>query len=280
MSCLFGARLAAVSDVTLLGTWAEGIAAVQERGIVLERGSASETVRVSADRLQSQIATADLVLVLVKTWETKSIASRLPLLLNSGGIALTLQNGLGNIELLGARACLGVTTQGATLLGPGHVRSGGEGPTHIAAPRWVVEVFQRAGFEAYRSEAGEIDSLLWGKLAANCGINPLTALLRVPNGELLDRPNARALLDAAASECAAVAGAKGIVLPFADPALFARDVARRTALNKSSMLQDVLRGAPTEVDAINGALVQEGKQLGVPTPVNETLWRLVRAMTD
>jgi 2-dehydropantoate 2-reductase len=80
----------------------------------------------------------------------------------------------------------------------------------------------------------------------------------------------------AALECAAVAAARGIRLPFADPVEHAREVARLTAANRSSMLQDVLRGAPTECDAIYGAVVREGERLGVPVPVNAELWRRLR----
>ncbi len=111
----------------------------------------------------------------------------------------------------------------------------------------------------------------------NAGINALSAILNVPNGELLARTEARTLMEQAANEVAAVAHAKGIALPFADAAAEARRVAAATAANLSSMLQDVLRGAPTEIDAINGAVVREGARLGVPTPANETLLRLVAA---
>ena len=112
----------------------------------------------------------------------------------------------------------------------------------------------------------------------NAGINALTAILRDrPNGRLLERPEALTLLEAAANEVASVARAKGIELPFPDAAAEARRVARATASNLSSMLQDVLRGAPTEIDAINGAVVREGARLGVPTPANETLLRLLAA---
>jgi 2-dehydropantoate 2-reductase len=144
----------------------------------------------------------------------------------------------------------------------------------------VAEVFQRAGLSAETVPDEAAEGLLWGKLAVNCGINALTALLRVPNGELLRRPEARALMEAAADECARVARARGIALPYADAGVQARRVADSTASNRSSMFQDILRGAPTEVDAINGAVAQAGAALGVPTPINETLWRLVRALAD
>lgn len=278
MACLFGARLASVAEVTLVGTWAEGLAAIQERGIVVEGPERASAVRVQTAAQGAVVEPADLVIVLVKAWQTERVAAHLPSLLTSKGIALTLQNGLGNLEKLGPRARLGVTTMGATLLGPGRVRPGGVGPTQVAAPEWVADLLRSAGFETHLAE--NVEGLLWGKLIANCGINALTALLRVPNGELLARPDATVVIDRAAAECAAVAWAKGIVLPFDDPVAHVRAVARRTATNTSSMLQDILRGAPTEIEAINGAVAREGERLYVPTPVNETLWRLIRALVN
>jgi 2-dehydropantoate 2-reductase len=124
------------------------------------------------------------------------------------------------------------------------------------------------------------DGLLWGKLAINAAINPLTALLGVENGALLERPAARVLLRELACETAAVAAALGIRLPQADPAAAAESVAQKTAANRSSMLQDIERGAPTEIDAICGAIVRAGEQAGVPTPVNRTIWRLVKAVEE
>jgi 2-dehydropantoate 2-reductase len=278
MACLFGARLAPVARVTLTGSWMEGLAAIRQSGIVVEEYPERRVVRAQAVAWGSAAEPADLALILVKAWQTEEVARHLSRLLKPEGVALTLQNGLGNLEALGPRACLGVTYRGATLLGPGRVQPGGSGPTWIAGPDWIVTLFRYAGLEAEMGEPGKVEGQLWGKLAANCGINALTALLRVVNGELLHRPDATLLMRRAATECAAVAGAKGVSLPFADPAERVCEVARMTAVNRSSMLQDVLRGAPTECDAINGAVMRWGACLGVPTPVNEILFRLVRAL--
>ncbi len=277
MSCLFAARLAGVAQVTMIGTWAEGIEAIRQRGILFEDSQTLRPVPVEAEYLGATLASSGIAVILVKSWQTERIAGHLSQYLSSDGFAVSLQNGLGNLELLGGRAFPGTTAEGATLLGPGHVRAGGAGPTHMVAPEWAIDLFRSAGFECYRCRAQEAESLLWGKLTVSCGINALTALLRVPNGELLNRPNAADLMIRAAKECAAIAGAKGIVLPFADPAARVREVAEKTATNQSSMLQDILRGAPTECDAINGAIVSEGRRLGIPTPVNDILWQLVQA---
>ncbi|MGA2262602.1 MAG: ketopantoate reductase family protein [Acidobacteriota bacterium] len=277
MACLVGAHLASVAQVTLTGSWAEGIAAIRESGIVFEEPEGRTAVVVSAIPWGAAMEPADLAVILVKAWQTEEIARHLPRLLKPGGLALTLQNGLGNLEALGPRACLGVTYQGATLVGPGRVRQGGTGSTWVAGPEWIVQLFRSAGMAAELGAPDQVDRLLWGKLVINCGINALTALLRVPNGELLQRPDATFLMQCASLECANVAGAKGVALPFPDPAEKVREVARLTATNSSSMLQDVLRGAPTECEAINGAVVRWGDRLGVSTPVNEVLLRLIRA---
>ena len=230
MACLLGAGLASVAETTLTGSWADGIDAIRARGIVVGDPPDCISVPVCAALWGSAIPRADLALILVKSWRTPEIARRLDGLLKPDGIALTLQNGLGNREVLGARACMGVTYLGATLLGPGHVRPGGPGPTWIAGPPWVADLFRQAGIEAELRATAELDALAWGKLAVNCGINAVTALLRVPNGELLRRPDATWLIEQAALECAQVACAQGIQMPFADAAAKAREVAGLTAV--------------------------------------------------
>ncbi len=279
MACLVGARLASVAKVTLTGSWAEGINALRTSGIRVEDPSGLRTASVAAVQWGEATVPADLVLVLVKAWQTPNVADRLHHLRKPDGFVLTLQNGLGNLELLGPGAGLGVTYQGAALLGPGRVLPGGEGTTWIAGPEWTVELFRKAGMSAETADAAKAESLLWGKLVVNCAINPLTAILRIPNGEVLRLPDVRLLSTRAALECAAVAKAKGIALPFCDPAEKTLEVARQTASNRSSMLQDVVRGAPTECEAISGAVARWGAILGVPTPVNETLYYLVRSLT-
>ena len=286
MAGFFGGRLASYADVTLLGSWKEGLDAVRESGIRVQENGEVKKVHVKATDDPSECEGVNTALVLVKSWQSEMAATMLTNCLAADGVALTLQNGLGNIEVLEAaigpeRAALGVTTTGATLLGPGMIRAGGSGPTYVAPhPRLelLVDLLETSGFEVHA--ASDLVSLLWGKLVVNTGINALTALLEVRNGELLESSHARSLMNAAALETAQVAEAQGIKLPYDDPSQEVEGVARRTAENDSSMLQDIRRGAPTEVDAINGAVVREGERLGVPTPVNQSLWNLVRAKVD
>lgn len=287
MACLFAARLSAAGcQVTMLGTWREGLEALRRHGVIVDHPNGSQnTYPVQATDNPAECSGARSALVLVKSWQTGRAAQHLETCLAADGIALTLQNGMGNREklasVLGAqRVALGVTTIGANLLGPGKVRPAGDGVISLSVHsrlESLMSTLRNAGFSV--ENAPDPDALLWGKLVINAAINPLTALLSVPNGALLERPTARALMVSAAREAAAVATAQGLHLPYSDPVGAVETIASRTAANRSSMLQDVQRGAPTEIDAICGAIVSAGEQSGVPAPVNRTLWQLVKALT-
>jgi 2-dehydropantoate 2-reductase len=292
MGSLFGAHLHPFADVTLLGEWPEQLAALRENGLLVEMADGgdhghgrSRTFRtpLRATNIIADVAPADLALILVKSHKTAAAANVARQLLADDGLTLTLQNGLGNLETLAKEirphpAALGVTSAGAAMAGPGHVRVAGMGHTYLASPTGpgaritlaeVATLFQQAGFPTDLTD--NPISLVWGKLAINAGINPLTALLRVPNGYLAAEPAARAIMFQAAHEAAAVAQAQGITLPYADAAQRTLEVAQGTATNQSSMLQDVLRGARTEIEAICGAVVVYGRRYHIPTPANEVL---------
>jgi len=286
LGSLFAARLAAIGvEVTMLGTWREGLAALRQHGVTIVQPDGRQTAYpVTATGNPADCSGAKYALVLVKSWQTERAAAQLAECLSPDGVALTLQNGLGNRETLAAalgqkRVALGTTTTGATLLSSGRVRPGGEGIISVgshARLKPLCDLLEETGFKL--DILDDVDSLIWGKLVINAAINPVTAMLKIPNGELLTRPTARELSATLANEVAAVAAAQNITLSFPDPATAAENVAERTAVNNSSMLQDVNRGAPTEIDAICGAVVRHGQEFGVDTPVNHTLWRLVSAL--
>ena len=283
LATLFAARLAAAgTSVTMLGTWPEGLAALSETGARVD--GAGRAFHVHATDDPAECKGARLALVLVKAWQTERAARQLADCLAEDGVALTLQNGLGNDTVLAGtlglpRVARGVTTLGATLLAPGLVHLGGEGPVSLESHARLFpleEMIRQAGFVV--NVMDDVQSLVWGKLVVSSAINPLTALLRVKNGELLEHPSARALLGELARETAAVAKTLGVALPFPGPERAAEEVAQRTAGNQSSMLQDVLRGAPTEIDAINGAVVRLAEEENLPAPLNRTVWSLVKAI--
>jgi 2-dehydropantoate 2-reductase len=297
------------ADVWLLSRRQEQIDAINRNGLRRELEGVEDTRRPRAAADPAEIGPCDIVLVLTKSYATAWAAEQARTLLrtknqeprtdrrtthgsrfsvlSSPPLVVTLQNGLGNRELLAlalgdARVGQGVTALGATLLGLGQVRHAGQGATVFgtapdrATMATLVDLFNACGLPAELSD--DLDALVWGKLVVNAGINALTALLRVPNGALAASAEARALMASALAEAAAVAQARGTALPYQDPLAHTLAVAHATSANHSSMLQDVLRGSPTEIDAINGAVAREGLRLGVPTPVNNMLDALVRAL--
>jgi 2-dehydropantoate 2-reductase len=287
MACGFAARLAPQADVVMAGRWQAGLDALRAGGVVFEEGGGQTSHRVEVADYSADLAPVRFALVLVKAYQTDVAADVLRRWLAADGVAVTLQNGLGNVESLERalgekRAALGVTTAGAMLVKPGHVRAGGDGPTRIARhPRTppVVDLLSAAGLDAALSD--DALGLVWGKLVVSCAVNPITALLHVPNGALLE-PEAKAaweLAGEAAVEAARVAQAAGIGLPYADPRLELQRVLQRTAGNRSSMLQDVESSRPTEIDAITGAVVAEAERRRVPVPVNRVLLALVHTLS-
>jgi len=286
LASLFAARLTqARYNITMLGAWKEGLSALRSNGVRFVDSSGTEQqFQVRATDDPRECMGAKYALVLVKAWQTERAARQLAECLADDGLALTIQNGLGNYETLTHtlgpnRVALGSTTTGATLLGPGLVRVGGEGIISLGRNQALGPL--EAALKSAKFHVRVVEnpkSLIWGKLVINAAINPLTALLRVPNGELLERPSARMMLGTLAREAAQVASAVDVDLPFDDPVRAAEEVARKTAANHSSMLQDVLRGARTEIDAICGAIVNIAEKHKISVPANWVCWQLVRSI--
>ena len=287
LATLFAARLTEAGyHITLLGTWKEGIDSLRRNGArLLDANGDEHQFEVDATGDPRECAGAKYAIVLVKAWQTERAARQLAECLAENGLAVTLQNGLGNREtLVGSlredRVALGTITVGATLLSPGLVKVGGDGIISIErnpALGPVEAALRSAKFQV--NIVQDAQSAVWGKLVVNAAINPLTALLRIPNGELLNRPSAHEMMGKLAHEVAEVAFAENIRLPFDDPLAMAEEVARKTATNKSSMLQDLLRSAPTEIDAICGAVVVTAQKHKIDTPANWACWKLIKALS-
>lgn len=286
LSTLFAARLSeAGHHVSMLGTWKDGLQALNQNGArVTDANGNGRAFQVHATDNPGDLSNVKHAIVLVKSWQTKRVAEKLKGILAPDGMVLTLQNGLGNRETLArdlgaGRVALGITTTGATLLGPGLVKVGGEGVISLEQNQALGPLEAALRSSNFNLQiVNDARSLMWGKLIINAAINPLTALLRVPNGELLSHPWARRAMSALAREAAEVAQAEQVNLPFSNPIEAVEDVARKTAKNLSSMFQDVRRGAPTEIDAICGAVTRRGEAHGIDTPYNRSCWQLVKAM--
>ena len=290
MGCLFAGALARKGqEVWILDKDPERAARINSQGISCEGVSGSWKAAVKATTDPKQISDPDLVIICVKTYDTKSAAISAKALLGPGGSVLTLQNGIGNIELIsevvGAEKVIGgVTNLGATLLDVAKVRHAGKGETVIGRLdgsitvdlREIREAFNKAGFDTRISR--DIKSFLWSKLVINAGINALTAITRLNNGKLLDYETSRKILKMAVNEAVKVAKRKRIKLSYEDPLTKVEAVCEATAGNVSSMLQDVLKNKRTEIDAINGVIVRYAEELGISVPVNSLLVDLVKTI--
>ncbi len=289
MGCLFGGLLTeSGADVWLVDVWREHVDALNEKGLSIEWRGETRTIPVKATTDPGGIGAADLAIIFVKSTHTAAAAETAERVLGGGGFALTMQNGMGNADILAqavgaGRVIAGTTAHGATLLGPGHVRHAGRSTTIIgmwdsedpAPAEKTAAFFTRAGIETQVS--GSIRAVVWNKLLVNIGINAITALTGIKNGELLDLPQTRELAAAAVEEAAAVARALGVEVA-ADAVDRMLGIARATAANRSSMGQDVDSRRLTEIGTINGFVVREAERLGKDVPINRTLTTLVETL--
>jgi 2-dehydropantoate 2-reductase len=286
---LFGGRLAAAGhEVWLVHRRPEVVEALRREGLCLDGPDAAERIPVHATADTREVGPVDLVLILTKSTDTAAAAESARYMLDAQTLVLTLQNGLGNLEKIAAvvgeeQTLLGMTYVGAALLGPGRARLTAMGKTFVGEPggprtERVERIAQTLSMAGLPTEATDrLWEMVWGKLVINAALNATCALTGASGESALRSPAAYELLGLAAEETAAVAGALGITLPYADPAARVRQHCRDVGSSRPSMLQDMERGRPTEIDAINGAVVREGLRVGVPTPFNQALLLLVKA---
>jgi 2-dehydropantoate 2-reductase len=283
--------------VTLLGR-VEHLQAVQRLGLRIEGLFGDHQVHgiacvSDAAALRGRFST---VFLTVKSWDTDAMMRAVAPHLGPGGHVIAMQNGLGNLErvaevvgdarVLGARVIFG-----AEIVAPGHVRVTVEAaPVLVGSPdpsdaertgvatRWAGHL-AAAGVPSQPTSS--LIAELWAKVFYNAALNPLGALLGVPYGHLPVDADARAIMDDVIREAFAVARGSGVDVAWPDAdayrTLFYDRLVPSTARHRSSMLQDLERGRPTEIDAINGWVTARGETLGIPTPVNATLTRLIRA---
>jgi len=267
----------------------EHVDAINASGLSIEDAATGEVTvvhpKASAD--PAAVTGSDVLIIFVKSTATAEAAAQFKSFAKPGTIALTLQNGLGNEEILrkyfgASGTAAGVTSQGATFLGPGKIRHAGKGPTHMAMSdgdsgklTGLAKALTAAGFEIHVDK--DVAGMVWSKLLINVGINALTGL-NLKNGQLLDHEDVKSLMAGLVNEAIAVAKARGVHLSYEDPVATVYDVARKTGANTSSMLQDFQKNRQSEIDFMNGAIVREAEALGIPVPLNDAMTRLVRTM--
>lgn len=277
-------------SVSIVARRSEVIEAINTHGIGLEaKGKLKHFGGARAVKHIKDAPTPDLVLLCVKGPDSSAAMAEAAPHIPKTASVLTLQNGLGNIEAIAAHVpkhqiVAGASYTGVTLLGPELVRLGGYGPTLLGelsgkvTPRLLAlaQIFERSGLRGQISE--NIQGVIWSKVLVNAGINPIAALTRLKNGELAADPESCALMSVLVSEGASLAERLGIKLAEPDPVAHTLSVAYATGDNMASMLQDIMQGRKTEIDSINGMLVQKGCEVGLVLPLNRTVTHLVHLL--
>jgi 2-dehydropantoate 2-reductase len=292
LGCAIGGVLTeAGNDVWLINRNAAHVEAMNSRGLLLRDSGVDHTVRVQAAARAKDAGLVDLVVVLVKSFDTQQAMDAAKSLVGPDTMVLSLQNGLGHEDILAdivgrERVLAGKTYAGGTQLGLGHVLVGTRGKdTHIGEldgriterVQRIAAVFNSAGLQTQVSS--NIMGTMWDKLLINVATGALTGITRLTYGDLYQQPELEACAAAAVAEAMAVARASGIVLSITEP----RDAWLKASAGlpyefKTSMLQSLEKSSVTEIDFINGAVVRWGAKCGVPTPVNQTLVACIKGI--
>nr|WIE93934.1 2-dehydropantoate 2-reductase [Mesorhizobium sp. WSM4875] len=290
MGGIFGGYLArAGNDVTLIDVSTPAVQAINDNGLTIEEKDGSQPViRVPATTEPSKVGPVDLIINFVKCYHTDAAVRAAAPMISGDTAVLSLQNGWGNAPRIAGivgedKVLVGLTYHGGTLLGPGRVEHPGVGMTYIgelsgkATPRLdkVIETFRAAQIETARSE--RILDEVWKKLALNACTLPVAGLLHFMSHELVAFDGAKSLMAAILKEVVAVAKAQGISLDYDERWAAITGLLEKAVGGKASMLQDVEARRQTEIEVINGAIVDAGKRTGVATPVNETMVWMIQA---
>ena len=281
VGCYFGALLArAGHPVTLIGR-ASHMQAISQHGLRLQTATEDLNIPITASTEASAVAGADVVLFCVKSTDTEAAAAQIKPHLAAHTQVLSLQNGVDNDRrlrlVLGQQPVAAAVVYVATAMaGPGHVRHFGRGELLIAPCPQGDEIalqFSAANIPTQTSDG--VLTALWQKLIINCVYNALSALTQQPYGWLIAQQGVPAVMQDIAAECKAVALADGVLLPASvDEAVAA--IARTMPRQLSSTAQDLARGRTTEIDHLNGYVVQRAQALGIAAPANRLLQVLVQ----
>jgi 2-dehydropantoate 2-reductase len=244
---------------------------------------------LTAVEAASEIDTADLILLTTKTYDALPAIKTAKHLIDKGAYVMLIQNGLGTEErvadeLQTTRVLRATTCMGAVRVAPGIVEATGCGltelgsrfPENYAYVLELTEMLKKCGFDVRPSR--NIEGVVWTKTLVNCGINPVGALTGFKNGEVYKNPELRDLVIRLVNEAVEIVDALGIELTTEDPVRYALGTAKATGDNINSMLQDILAGKRTEIDSITGEIIRLGKELGIDTPSNETVYSLIKAI--
>lgn len=290
MGSLFGARLAEMGeDTTLVDVNQAHVDAISKAGLAVEENGAVRRVGIKATANPGTVGRVDLVILFCKHRHTRDAMRGAAPMLGPDTYVWTLQNGIGNVEIIAetvaeTRIAKGLTSITSILVGPGHIISNFKGESETFA--WPVDgrqhpllqeatrVLTRAGLPAYL--APDIDYRIWRKLVVNTTLTVVSAAANLGIGPVGEVEAGQRILRAIATETVAVAQANGVKLELKDAVEYVEELRRKAFEHVGSTTVDLQSGRLTEIDAMNGAVAREGRRLGIPTPYNEVMAEFIR----
>jgi len=278
---IYGALLTKKNDVMLIGNKAH-VDAVNSKGLSIS-GDINQTFYLKADTEICEIPENTLIILTTKTYDSAKAIKRIKKLLRKDTVILVLQNGLGNEEVIKRVAgdkpkiLRGVTVMAAEFFEPGKIRfwSGETIIEHNEVAEEIGEILNKCMLTTRLSN--DINMEVWNKLVVNCVVSPLSALFHVRNCELVS-DSLKTIRRGIVRECVEVGKAEGITFPKDLKEKVDEKISNYT--NFSSMYQDIMKGKKTEIDFLNGKVVELGRKHNIPTPVNETLMCLIKFMRE
>lgn len=286
---LFGGLLSKKNNVMLIGRTSH-VNAIRKNGLNIEDKTQLNVKIPAQDTINKVTLSPDLLILTVKSFDTRSAINQVMQIIDDDTIILSLQNGLDNINIIkkvvhSNQIIAGITTHGAFFSKPGVIRHTGKGKTVLGELngkktgriKHIADLFNEAGIETIVSE--DIIKEIWIKAIVNSSINPLTTFFQCKNGYLLKNPILEKIVEKVCKESTSIAKANGINLLYQHTIQKTKEVIRNTSENQSSMLQSFKRGKKTEIDSINGKFIDIGRVRTIDTPMNEILIYLVKTMS-
>jgi len=273
---LAGALLSKENDVLLIGR-KEHVDKIKNEGLQI-KGCLNENFKVKAEEEIKEIEEDDMLILSTKATANEELLNEIKDKISESNVLLVLQNGLGNEDrirnIINCHVIRGIITSGTTFLEPGIIECSNLGDLFIEKSeqsKKLIDIFNNTGINTQIAE--DMKERVWKKVIVNCVMNTMTAILKVKNGELAKIPNvAKSIID----ECVEVADKEGLELDNNEMFEFVMKTIDASAENKSSMFQDILKGRKTEIDFLNGRVVELGKEHNIKTPVNEVLVSLIK----
>jgi len=294
MGCLLGASLAdGRNEIWLVDVWEEHVRKLRKSGLTVSEGEADRTVPCNATTSPEAVGPCGLVIISTKFHDTESATRGALPLITPDTIVLTVQNGIGNVEIISqhvdpGRIVFGLTTLGSVLRGPGWIEvtfsQGAE--THVwtlkgeptGEMRQFVGALNKSGLQIRLSS--DVEERIWKKVCLNAGFSVLTAITQLSCGDLISQTASLSLIRGLIQEICHVAEKEGVKIDAEESYRYVVNLAHEAPQHKTSFLMDVIRHRKTEIDSLNGAIIEKAEKHHLAVPHNKTISNLVRIIEN